>query len=90
VDQCLLRSATGARIPLDRALVDHDREGKTRVSLSFRHHQLCRLIDTVVRSVPIDDDAIDSTTDHVGNLAVDLLGVCRAVTHVHMIRSAEP
>jgi hypothetical protein len=71
-DQGLLRRTSGARIPLDRALVDHDRERKARVSLGLCHHQLRRLIDAVVRAVPVNDDAINSAADHVCDLTMNL------------------
>jgi len=37
-EKSLLRRTTGARIPLDRALVHHDCERKARMSLRLGHH----------------------------------------------------
>ena len=89
-NQRLLWRATGAGIPLDRTLVDHDREGETRVSLRFGHDELCGLVDIVVRTIPINDDAIDSAADHVRDLIVNLPRVGRAVADVHVVRTSEP
>jgi len=60
------------------------------VSLGFGHDRLCRLVDAVVRTVPVDDDAVDSPADHILNLPVDLRGICGAIANVHMVRSSEP
>ena len=80
----------GTGIPLNRALIDHNRERETRMRLCLRHDDLCGLVNTVVRTVPIDHDAIDTTADHVDNLAMNLLRIGRTVAHVHMVRSTEP
>ena len=60
------------------------------MTFGFRHDQFGGLIDAVVLAIPIDDDAIDPAADHVGNLIMDLIGICRAVPDVHVVRSTEP
>jgi hypothetical protein len=90
VDQRLLGWAAGTRIPLDRALVDHDREGEARMALGLRHDKLCRLIDAVVWTVPVENDAVDATADHVRDLLVHLYGVSGTVPNGHVVRSSEP
>jgi hypothetical protein len=70
---------------LDGALIDHNRESETGMSLGFRHYELRRLVDAVVRTVPIDDDAIDAAADHIGDLAMDLGGIGGVVAHIHVI-----
>lgn len=89
-DQSLLRRTSRAGIPLDRALVDHNGEGEAGMSFGFRHHEFCGLIDAGVRTIPIDDHAIDSAADHIRNLPVDLRRVGGVVAHVHMVRPSEP
>ena len=89
-DQGLLRRASRTGIPLDRTLIDHDRECKSGMALRLRHHQLCRLIDGIVLSVPIDNHSIDSAAHHVVNLTFHLRRVRGAVTYVHVVRSSEP
>ena len=89
-DERLLRRTSRARVPLDRTLVDHDRERKARMRLSLGHHQLRRLIDAVVRAVPVDDHAIDSPADHVGDLAVNLGRIRRTVADIHVAGASEP
>ena len=88
--ESLLRRTTRTGIPLDRTLIDHDRECEAWMSFGFRHHQLCRLVDAVVRAVPVDDHAINPTADHVRDLPMDLLCIGRVVAHTHMVRTAEP
>ncbi len=61
----LLRRTTRARIPLNRALIDHDREREARMKFSLGHHKLRGLIDVIVLTVPIDDHAIDAAGNHV-------------------------
>ncbi len=58
--------------------------------LSFGHDKFGGLVDAIVRAVPINDHAVDSTTDHVRDLIVNLRRVCRTVPNIHMIRSTEP
>ena len=57
---------------------------------SFGHDEFCGLIDAVVRTIPIDDDAVDAAADHVRDLIVDLRRVGRTVADVHMVRATEP
>lgn len=90
VDQRLLRRAAGARVPLDRSLVDHNGEGEAGMSFGFCHYQFRGLVDAIVRTIPIDDDAVDSAADHIGDLFVNLTGVRGTVTDIHVIRSSEP
>jgi hypothetical protein len=60
------------------------------MALGFRHNELCRLIDAVVRTVPVENDAIDAPADHVRDLMVQLRGVGGTVPNVHVVRSSEP
>ena len=60
------------------------------MGLSLSHDELCSLINAVVGAIPIENDAIDSTADHVRNLIVDLRWVGGTVTHIHMVRASEP
>lgn len=75
---------------MNRALVHHDGETEACVLFRFGHHKLRRLIDAVIRSVPVDYNSIDSATDHVGNLAMDLRGIRGTVADVHVVRASEP
>lgn len=90
LNQSLLRRTTGARIPLNRPLVDHDRESESGMRFRLGHYQLGRLVNTVVGPIPINDDALNAAADHVGNLPMHLRRVVRAVADVHMVRSAKP
>ena len=60
--------------------------------MSFRlsHHQLSGLVNAVVWTIPVDNHAIDSPTDHIGDLSMDLFRVRRAVADVHVVRAAKP
>ena len=89
-DQGLLRRTSRTGVPLDRSLIDHDRECESGMALRLRHHQLCRLIDGIVLSVPIDDHSIDSTAHHVVNLTLHLRRIRGAVAYIHVVRSPEP
>ena len=89
-DQRLLRRAAGTGVPLDCALVDHDGESEAGMSFGLGHYEFCGLIDAVVRTVPIDDDAIDSAANHVRDLIVNLRRVRGAVADVHVVRFPEP
>lgn len=60
------------------------------MSLGFGHYQLRRLVDAVVWPIPIDDHSINTSADHVCDLAVNLSRVRRVIADVHMIRPAEP
>lgn len=90
LDQRLLGRAAGAGIPLDRALIDHDREGKARMLFRLRHHQLRRLIDRVTRTVPVDDYAINASADHVRDLAVNLGRIGGTIADVDVPGAAPP
>jgi len=90
IHERLLWRAARTGKPLDRALVDHDRKGEAGMALGLGHDEFCSIIDAVVRAVPIENDAIDSTADHVGDLIVDLRWVGGTVTHVHVVRASEP
>ena len=57
---------------------------------SLSHDQFRRLVDAVVWAIPIDDYAVDSPTNHVGDLPMDLRRVRGVVAHVHMVRASEP
>lgn len=89
-DKRLLWRATGAGIPLDRALIHHDGESESGMSFGLGHHLESSLVGKAARPVPVDDDAIDAAADHIGDLAVYLRGIGRVVTHVHVVRAAEP
>jgi hypothetical protein len=88
--QGFLRSASSTGIPLDRALINHDREGEAGMSLRFRHDEFCCVIFAVIRPVPVNDDAVNSATDHVGDLLVNLTSIRGVVADTHVVRSSEP
>ena len=83
--QGLLRRTTRARVPLDRSLIDHDRESKTWMVLRLGHNQLRRLVDGIVRTIPIDDHSIDAPADHIINLTLDLRHVRGTIADVHVL-----
>lgn len=89
-DQRLLRIATRTRVPLDCALVNHDRESEAGMRLGLCHHELRGCVFVVSWTIPVNDHAVDSATDHVGDLIVNLSGVRGAVAHIHVVRSSEP
>ena len=89
-DQGLLRCAAGAGIPFDSALVHHDREREAGMLFRLRHHQLRGLVDAVVRTIPVDHHAIDPAADHICDLVVNLGRARRAISHIHVVRAAEP
>lgn len=89
-DQRLLRRAVLAGVPFDGALVDHDRKCKSGMIFGLGHDELRGFVDGVAGAVPIDDHAIDAAADHIGNLAVDLRGVGRAIADVHVVVLAKP
>jgi len=89
-DQSFLRRTSRARVPLDRSLIDHDRKREAGMAFRRRHHQLCGLINRIARPIPIDDHSINPAADHVVDLALDLGRVRGTVSHVHMVRFAEP
>lgn len=60
------------------------------MALSLCHDELCSLIDAVVGTVPIENDAYDTAADHVRDLIMDLRRVGGTVTHVHVVRASEP
>lgn len=90
IHQCLLRRATAAGIPLDRSLVDHDREGETGMGFGLCHDLQSGLIQSIARSIPVEDHAIDAPVDHVVNLALNFGGIGGVVADVHVVRLAEP
>lgn len=90
VDQGLLRGASAAGVFRNRPFVHGDRKSKSGMAFRGRHYELRCLIFGIVRSVPVDDHAINAAADHVVDLAVDLVRVGRTVAHVHMIRLSEP
>lgn len=88
--QRLLRSASRARVPLNRSLIDHNRKREPRMRFRFRHHQPRSLINRIIRPVPINDDAINAAADHIRNLAVNLRRIVRVVANAHVVRPPEP
>ncbi len=86
----LLRRTPGARIPLDRSLIDHDRECEPRMAFCRRHYQLCGLIDGISRPVPVDNHAVNSAAHHIVNLALHLRRIGLAIADVHVVRLPEP
>jgi hypothetical protein len=60
------------------------------VVLSLGFHQQCAFVDRIVGTVPVDDDSINATADHVFNLPLHLHRIGRTVTDVHVASSAEP
>jgi len=89
-DQRLLRRAARAGIPLDCALVDHDGEGESGMILRFCHHKFGGVVFAVVRTVPVNDHAVDTAADHVGDLLMNLSGIRGVVANVHVVRSSKP
>ena len=60
------------------------------MALSFRHNEFRGRVFVVIRTVPVDDHAVDSAADHVRDLIVNLAGVGGTVPDVHVVRSSEP
>ncbi len=60
------------------------------MTLRCRHHQLGRLVDRIVRPIPVDDHAIDPAAHHIVNLALNLHWIRFAVANIHVARLAEP
>lgn len=60
--------------------------------MGFRlgHHELGGIVNAVIWTIPINDDAIDPTADHVCNLAMNLVRVIGAVANIHVIRLPKP
>jgi len=56
----------------------------------FRHDQLCCLIRRAVFAIPVDDDAVNSATDHIFDLMVYLRSIGRVVANIHVVRAPEP
>ncbi len=72
IDQGLLGGASRARVILNCALVDHNRESEARMRFGFGHDEFRRIVDRIVGPIPIEDDAVDATADHIHNLIVNL------------------
>ncbi len=89
-DQCLLRRTSGTGGLSNGTLVDHDRKRESGMGLGFCHDEFRRLVLVIIWTIPIDDDAIDTATDHVGDLAVDLCCIGGTVADIHVVRPAEP
>ena len=89
-NESLLRRTTRTGIPFDRPLIDHDREREAWMRFRFRHHQLRGLVDAVVRAVPVDNHAVYSTADHVGDLPLNLFRIGRTVADIHVVRASKP
>src|SRR5439155_5911193 len=79
-----------AAIPLNLAVIDHQCEGEARVSLGFLHDRVGSVVDEVSWPVPDHEDSINAPADHVSNLAVDLSGIGRVVTYVHVAWLTKP
>jgi len=75
LDQGLLRRTTGTGVPLDRPLIDHDPKSEAGMSLCLGHHQPGRLVNAVVRPIPINNDALNAAADHVADLTMHLRGI---------------
>lgn len=90
LDQSRLRRAARTGVPLDRPLIDHDRETEAGMFFRFSHHQLRGQVSIVIGAVPIDYDAIDAAADHIDDLAVHLCGIGGTVPDVHVVRASEP
>lgn len=89
-DQRLLWRAARAGIPLDRPLVDHDGEREAGMTLRFCHYEFGGVVFAVVRTVPVNDHAVDAAADHIGDLLMNLSGVRGVVANAHVVRSSEP
>jgi len=90
VDQCLLWRAAAAGIPLNRSLINHDRESETGMRFSLRHDLQSSLIQKIPRPIPVEDHAIDAAADHVINLSFDLVWIGGVIANVHVARFTEP
>jgi hypothetical protein len=71
-------------------LVDHDGEGEAGMVFCFGLDQLRRLIDRIIRPVPVNDQAIDASADHVFDLPFHLRRIGRTVADIHVMPGAEP
>lgn len=56
----------------------------------FGLDQLRGLIDRIIRPVPVDDQAINASADHVFDLPFHLRRIGRTVTDIHVMPGAEP
>ena len=57
----------------------------------FGHHSKRGCIrEGVPRPVPVNDDAINSATDHVPDLTMNLRWILRVVAHAHVARITKP
>jgi len=90
VDERLLWTAAGTRVVLDCTLIHHDRETEARMRFRFCHDGGRGLIHSIIRSIPVDNDSIDASADHVQNLFSDLLGIGRVIADIHVVRPAKP
>jgi hypothetical protein len=88
--QFLLRRTTRAVRARNRSRIDHDREGESGMSFRLRHHQLRRLVRSIVRPIPIDDHSINAAADQIINLVLHLRRIGRTVTHIHVARPPKP
>jgi hypothetical protein len=90
-DQRLLRRTALTRTQLDGALVHHDGKSEAGMLFDFRHHRQRSLIgESVPKSVPVDNHALNTAADHVRNLTVDLRRILGVVTNAHMAWIAKP
>lgn len=90
VNQCLLRGAGLAGVPLNSALIDHDGEGESGMVLRSCHDKLGRSINSIPRPIPVDNHSVNSAAYHIVDLALDLGRIGLAVTDVHVIGLAKP
>jgi len=56
----------------------------------FGLDQLCGLIDRIIWSVPVNDEAINASADHVFDLPFHLRRIGRTVAYIHVMPGAEP
>ena len=60
------------------------------MTLRFCHHKFGGVVFAVVRTVPVNDHAVDAAADHVGDLLMNLPGIRGVVANVHVVRPTEP
>src|SRR5258708_35720674 len=75
---------------MNRSGIDQDCESKSRMFFCFIHHRLGGLVDEIIGTVPVDNDAVNAAADHIGDLALHLGGIGGAVADVHVTAIAKP
>ena len=90
-DERLLRRTALTRTQLDGAFIHHDGKSEAGMLFDFCHYRQRSLIgERVPKSIPVDDHALNTAADHVGNLTVNLRRILGVVTDTHMAWIAKP